>query len=86
MSEASKLAIQIIISKLIIPRMSELNISVYSLAKCTNISPQSLHRWLKMEQDITLSKFLKILTSLEINPEFVYKESDSKDYNYIHLN
>ena len=86
MSESSQLAVKIIIAKLIIPRMEEKGLKVSELSRMTGISNQTLHRWMTGEQNITLTKFIEILTALELNPLFIPKELDNKDYNYIHLN
>lgn len=81
MTPQSQTAIQIIIAKMILPRMQEKQISVYALAKLTGISRATLGRWLKGTNEITLSKFIDILTALEINPHFVTKEGDDLEYN-----
>lgn len=86
MNDAANLAIKIIIQKLIIPRMEERGVKVADLSRTTGISKQSLGRFINMTQDITLSKFIQILTALEINPQFIPTEFDNKEYTYIHLN
>lgn len=86
MSEAANYAIQIIKVKLVIPRMAELDFSQSKLAKASGISQSQISDWLSGKSEITLSKFIDILTVLEINPVFVPKELDKNDYNYIHFN
>lgn len=83
----SQIAIDIIQKELIRPRMEELGISIYRLAELTNINRSHLGRWLKGNQDITLTKFIDILYALGINPEFVLKELeqwDGKDWKAKH--
>lgn len=80
--EFSKDAIIIIKSKLIIPRMKERNINTNQLSKLTGISQPFLSQWMSGDTDISLSRFLAILAALEINPLFVPKELDKKEYEH----
>lgn len=88
MSEVANYAIQIIKIKLVMPRMAELDFNQSKLAKVSGVSQQQISDWLSGKSDLTLSKFIKILTALEINILFVPKEDDNTDYsqNTIHLN
>jgi transcriptional regulator with XRE-family HTH domain len=88
MSEAANYAIQIIKVKLVIPRMAELDLSQSKLAKASGVSQSQISDWLSGRSDITLTKFIKILTALQINIQFVHKEDDTNDYsqNTIHFN
>jgi len=88
MSESANYAIQIIKVKLVIPRMAELDLSQSKLAKASGVSQSQISDWLSGRSDITLTKFIKILTALQINIQFVPKENDSNDYsqNTIHFN
>lgn len=88
MSEAANYAIQIIKVKLVIPRMAELDLSQSKLSKASGISQQQISDWLSGKSDITLSKFIKILTALQINIQFIHKEDDNNNYsqNTIHFN
>lgn len=80
--------INIIKVKLVTPRMAELDLSQSKLAKAAGVSQSQISDWLSGRSDITLTKFIKILTALQINIQFVHKEYDSNDYsqNTIHFN
>jgi transcriptional regulator with XRE-family HTH domain len=87
MSEAANYAIQVIKVKLIMPRMSELDLNQSKLAKLSGVSQQQISDWLSGKSDITLNKFIRILTALEINPHFIPKEVDKTNYkNRINFN
>lgn len=88
MEEAANYAIKIIIHKLIIPRMKAIGMNQTRLAKSSGISQSQISDFLSGSSDITLTKFVKILTALEINAFFAAKGDDPFDYkeNTIHFN
>lgn len=66
MNPAAQQAIRVIQTKMIKPRMKELGITQYRLAKLTGIGESTLSEWFSGKHDISLSKFIQILTALEI--------------------
>lgn len=81
-----KLANQLIITKLIKPRMEERGLTIYALGKISGVNRSIIGRWFSGEMNITLNNLMKIISALDINIQFVYKEDDSLPYNYIHEN
>jgi len=77
---------QIIIAKLILPRMDELGMTAYKLAKVSGVSKTTIGRWFAGTQNIKLISFLQILGALQINPHFVTKEGDDLEYVYENFN
>lgn len=87
MSDASKTAIQIIQSQMILPRMQELGISQYELAKRTGLAFSTITRWFRGEMGISSENLIKILTALDLNIYIVPKELDKIKYkNRVFLN
>lgn len=87
MSDAAKIAIRIIQTQMILPRMQEKGISQYELAKRTGIANSTVTRWFNGQLDISSEKFIKILTALELNIHIVPKELDKIKYkNRLFLN
>jgi len=75
-----KEAIKIIQHKIILPRMSELNISRYKLAQSSEISESQLSLWFNGKTDLTMTKFFKILQVLQIQPFFEYSDQSKSEY------
>lgn len=77
----SKTAAQIIIAKIIRPRMKSRKITIYKLWQLTDIPKTTLYDWFHARQDIPFNSFIKILTALEINIHLVFKEDDPLTYD-----
>lgn len=73
-------AIKIIQDKIIVPRMQDLNITKYKLSHATGISESTLGKWLSGQTDLTVTKFMKILQVLEIQPFFEIADQNKSEY------
>lgn len=72
--------------KMVKERMKEKGMTAYRLSQVVDLSETTLLRWLSGESRTHLESFFKICGALDINPQFVMKEDDDKNYTYIHFN
>ena len=83
MSKRSMKASEILIRELIAPRMQQLGITAYQLAKSSGISESKLSLWINGKQDIGLGLFFDVLYVLKLNPLFETKDEEIKQgYTY----
>ena len=78
--------IKLIMSKVIIPRMDEREITRYRMSKELGVHQSTIKRWLECTIDISLKDFLRICGLLEINPYLLPKENDDNPKTYEHFN
>lgn len=69
--------IQQIQTDVILPRMAELQISKYKLAKLTGLAESTITRWFNGQLIIGFENLIKILTALELNIHIVPKELEN---------
>jgi transcriptional regulator with XRE-family HTH domain len=82
----SEYAVKIIKEKMIMPKMKEMGISKYRLAKISGLSESMVGKWLSGKVDISLTKFIDVLTALEINIELKDKCADNEYQNRVFFN
>lgn len=83
MSKRSIKTSEILIRELIVPRMQQLGITAYQLAKSSGVSESKLSYWINGKQDIGLGLFFEVLYALKLNPLFETKDEEIKqEYTY----
>ncbi len=77
---------QIIIEKLILPRMREKKLSPEKIGALTGLNYSTIYKWMSGNINISLLNFLKICGALDINPFFEVNEEESPEMWYEYFN